>query len=68
MHGDEAGAETLRRILLDWLRDMGLVSAGHAAELDRYVGYFEPYAISHDALDRATRSSKRRPPARWSRQ
>ena len=31
---------------------MGLVSAGHAAELDRYVGYYEPYATSHDALDR----------------
>ena len=31
---------------------MGLVSAGHAAELDRYVGYYEPYATSHEALDR----------------
>ncbi len=51
VHGDAAGAETLRRILVDWLKDMGLVSAGHAAELDRYVGYFEPYATSHDALD-----------------
>ena len=44
--------ETLRRILVDWLKDMGLVSAGHAAELDRYVGYYEPYATNHDALDR----------------
>ena len=44
MHGDAAGAETLRRILVDWFKDMGLVSAGHAAELDRYVGYYEPYA------------------------
>jgi multimeric flavodoxin WrbA len=52
VHGDAAGAETLRRILTDWLRDIGLVSAGHAAELDRYVGYYEPYATSHDALDR----------------
>ncbi len=34
----------LRRILVDWLKDMGLISAGHAAELDRYVGYYEPYA------------------------
>ncbi len=51
-HGDAAGAETLRRILVDWLTDMGLVSAGHAAELDRYVGYYEPYATSHEALDR----------------
>jgi len=52
VHGDAAGCETLRRILVDWLKDMGLVSSGHAAELDRYVGYFEPYATSHDALDR----------------
>ena len=52
VHGDAAGVETLRRILGDWLRDIGLVSAGHAAELDRHVGYYEPYATSHDALDR----------------
>lgn len=52
VHGDAAGAETLRRMLCDWLRDIGLVSAGHAAELDRYVGYYEPYATSHDTLDR----------------
>ena len=52
VHGDAAGTETLRRILVDWSKDMGLVSAGHAAELDRYVGYYEPYATSHEALDR----------------
>ena len=51
VHGDAAGAETLRRILVDWLNDIGLVSAGQAAELDRYVGYYEPYATSHEALD-----------------
>jgi hypothetical protein len=51
VHGDAAGTETLRRILCDWLRDIGLVSAGHAAELDRYVGYYKPYATSHDDLD-----------------
>jgi multimeric flavodoxin WrbA len=51
VHGDVAGTETLRRILTDWLKDMGLVSAGHAAELDRYVGYYGPYATSHDDLD-----------------
>jgi multimeric flavodoxin WrbA len=51
VHGDAAGTETLRRILVDWLRDLGLISSGHAGELDRYVGYYEPYALSHDALD-----------------
>ena len=51
VHGDAAGAETLRRILTDWLNDMGMIPAGHAAELDRYIGYYEPYATSHEALD-----------------
>src|SRR6185369_11944619 len=51
VHGDAAGAETLRRSLSDWLSDMGLVGAGHAAALDRYIGYYEPYADSHRALD-----------------
>jgi multimeric flavodoxin WrbA len=52
VHGDAEGAESLRRALQDWLTDMELVSAGGAAILDRYIGYYEPYAISHEALDR----------------
>ena len=52
VHGDAAGAETLRRSLHDWLTDMELVPAGLNAVFDRYVGYYEPYATSHDALDR----------------
>jgi hypothetical protein len=51
-HGDAAGAETLRRALTDWLQDMELVPAGSAATIDRYIGYYEPYATSHAALDR----------------
>ncbi len=51
-HGDAAGAEALRRAITDWLLDMELVQAGRAATLDRYIGYFEPYATSHAALDR----------------
>jgi len=51
VHGDAAGTETLRRSLSDWLADMGLVSAGHKATIDRYVGYYESYAGSHLALD-----------------
>jgi hypothetical protein len=31
---------------------MDLVQAGGAALLDRYIGYYEPYATSHEALDR----------------
>jgi len=51
-HGDAVGAETLRRQLSDWLSDMSLVSAGRFAEADGYIGYMEPYAVSHEALDR----------------
>jgi multimeric flavodoxin WrbA len=50
-HGDVEGAENVRRSLSDWLRFMGLVAAGVRAELDRYIGYWQPYATSHEALD-----------------
>lgn len=49
VHGDTAGAETLRRNLRDWLRD--LVPAGGAANIDRYIDYYGLYATSHQALD-----------------
>ena len=55
VHGDAAGTETLRRILTDWLTDMGLVAAGTAALVDGYVGYYKPYATSHDDLDQDKR-------------
>jgi hypothetical protein len=51
VHGDAAGADGLRRALTDWLLDMELVQAGGAAVLDRHIGYYEPYATSHAALD-----------------
>jgi multimeric flavodoxin WrbA len=52
VHGDVAGIESSRRALSDWLDWMGFIDAGVQARLDRYIGYFEPYATSHDALDR----------------
>ena len=52
VHGDAAGSGELRRSLCDWLSDMRLVQAGAAAALDRYVGYYEPYATSHETFDR----------------
>jgi multimeric flavodoxin WrbA len=52
VHGDAEGVDTLRRSLVDWLTDMELVPAGAAASFDRYVGYYQPYATSHEALDR----------------
>ncbi|HSW20500.1 MAG TPA: flavodoxin family protein [Ramlibacter sp.] len=51
VHGDVAGIEDVRRALCDWLDWMGLIDAGPQARLDRYVGYYGPYADSHDALD-----------------
>jgi multimeric flavodoxin WrbA len=52
VHGDVVGAETLRRSLTDWLTDMELRPASGPGGIDRYIGYYEPYATSHDALDR----------------
>ena len=52
VHADAAGADIVRRSLTDWLLDMELVQAGNAGTIDRYIGYYEPYAASHDALDR----------------
>ena len=54
VHGDTEGADSLRHNLHDWLTALDLVSAGPAAVFDRYIGYYEPYATSHDALDRDT--------------
>ncbi|MBV9592105.1 MAG: flavodoxin family protein [Hyphomicrobiales bacterium] len=50
-HGDAEGAENVRRSLSDWLSSMHLVSAGRRAELDRYIGYYKPYALNHEELD-----------------
>jgi len=54
VHGDVAGIESTRRSLSDWLDWMGLVDAGPTAQLDRYVGYYESYADSHDTLEKDT--------------
>jgi multimeric flavodoxin WrbA len=52
VHGDVAGIEGSLRGLSDWLDWMGLIDAGPPAQLDRFIGYYEPYATSHEALDR----------------
>jgi multimeric flavodoxin WrbA len=51
-HGDAAGPETLRRLIADWLTDIGMVQAGPSAVLDAWIGYYKPYATSHDELDK----------------
>ncbi|MBZ2206701.1 flavodoxin family protein [Massilia soli] len=54
VHGDVAGIEGTRRGLSDWLDWMGLIDAGRMARLDRFIGYFESYAESHEVFDRDT--------------
>lgn len=54
VHADAAGAENLRRMLVDWMTDMEMIPAGPVAGIGRYLGYYEPYATSHDDLDRDT--------------
>jgi multimeric flavodoxin WrbA len=52
VHGDAEGALDVRRAISDWLASMELIPAGAMGEVDRYIGYWEPYATSHEALDR----------------
>jgi multimeric flavodoxin WrbA len=52
VHGDVAGVEGQRRALQDWFDWMGLIDGGSFARLDRYIGYYDSYAQSHEALDR----------------
>jgi len=52
VHGDVSGLDLTRAALCGWLDWMGLVGAGEMSRLDRFIGYYEPYATSHEALDR----------------
>jgi multimeric flavodoxin WrbA len=52
VHGDAAGADIVSRSLSAWLEDLQLIPAAPSAIVDRYIGYYEPYATSHEALDR----------------
>jgi multimeric flavodoxin WrbA len=54
VHGDVEGAEDVRRSISDWLCFMHLCPAGPTAELNRYIGYWKPYATSHAELDADT--------------
>jgi multimeric flavodoxin WrbA len=52
VHGDAGGAESLRHDLTDWLNDMSLIPADTEGFKDRLIGYMQPYATSHDDLDK----------------
>jgi len=51
VHGDAEGVERVRASLSDWLDWMGLIDAGLMSKLQRMIGYYRPYATSHDELD-----------------
>lgn len=51
VHGDTEGTENVRRSLVDWLTSIKMVAAGPDSSLDRYIGYWKPYATSHDEFE-----------------
>jgi multimeric flavodoxin WrbA len=51
-HGDTADVESVSGALAGWLEWMDLIPAGNKSLVDRYIGYWQPYATSHDALDK----------------
>jgi multimeric flavodoxin WrbA len=51
VQGDVAGAGEAREGLCNWLRWIGLIQAGSQGSTAGYIGYYEPYATSHDALE-----------------
>jgi multimeric flavodoxin WrbA len=54
VHGDYGGEDAARSAIAAWLRDSGLIEAGHLSQLAALVGYMQPYATSHEELDRDT--------------
>ena len=54
VHGDAEGVDNVRTALCDWLTTLGLIRAGDSGAIGRYLGYMEPYANGHAALDRDT--------------
>jgi multimeric flavodoxin WrbA len=52
VHGDAEGVTGLQENLAAWLGNMGLIAAGAKSQLGAYVGYMQPYASSHEDLDR----------------
>lgn len=54
VHGDVTGVDGLKTALTDWLEEMSLIPASSMASMARLIGYYEPYATSHEAFDKDT--------------
>ena len=52
VHGDAEGVTGLQESLAAWLSNIGLIAAGTKSQVGAYVGYMQPYATSHEDLDR----------------
>lgn len=52
VHGDAVGVDHLKSALTDWLEEMELLPVSTYGTLGRYIGYYEPYATSHQSLDK----------------
>lgn len=52
VHGDTMGVDDSKGVLCDWLEEMELIPTGNFGNIGRYIGYFGPYASSHEALDK----------------
>ena len=50
-HGDSQGHEGVREALTEWLTSIGMMQAGTSCVVDTLIGYWEPYATSHEKLD-----------------
>jgi multimeric flavodoxin WrbA len=54
VHGDTVGVDDLRNALSSWLNEIMLIPAGVFGTVARYIGYYGPYAESHDELEEDT--------------
>lgn len=51
IHGDTVGVDDAKGVLCDWLEEIEMIPCGNLGSIGRYIGYYQPYATSHDALD-----------------
>lgn len=52
VHGDTMGVDDLKNSITSWLNEMMLIPSSVYGQIGRYIGYYGPYAESHDELDK----------------